>query len=269
MPKITTSEVVDPRLLSSLMRKNLLEALYAVHCQIFDGVDIKEFAKDVVNSNAERTFIVLHKNSLGEIVGYCATHFFDQLLYNKPSSILRVEAGLLKEYRGQNSNITHIIRQVLRYRMSRPFRPFYYLEALVHPSSYLLLSKYSDQIWPHYRHVIQKDMSSFLAQMNKSFGLTPVNRENPAIVHVGWQTRDTEQDRHFWTNSKNEVIRFYVEQNPGYERGHGLLTLVSITAGSTLRAVGILLRDSAKRHCTRFLPRRAFRRLTKTNFDDL
>lgn len=41
--------------------------------------------------------------------------------------------------------------------------------------------------------------------------------------------RDTEAERAFWRRCNKPDVRFYVEHNPGYGEGHGLLMLVPVT----------------------------------------
>lgn len=69
MPAIVASETIDPKQLTAHARQQLIDALYSVHCQIFDGVQKTAFAKYVVESKAQQTAIHVHKNAAGAIVG--------------------------------------------------------------------------------------------------------------------------------------------------------------------------------------------------------
>src|SRR5690348_7983421 len=80
MPGIVASEVVVPSELTAEQRQRLIDDLYLIHCQIFDGVEKASFAKYVVESKANSTSILLHKNAAGQVVGYHAVHVFEQTL---------------------------------------------------------------------------------------------------------------------------------------------------------------------------------------------
>jgi len=70
MSRIASTEVIGPKSLSTEARNQLIDALYAVHNEIFDGVERESFAKYVVESKAEHTWIQVHKSEAGEIVGW-------------------------------------------------------------------------------------------------------------------------------------------------------------------------------------------------------
>jgi hypothetical protein len=50
-------------------------------------------------------------------------------------------------------------------------------------------------------------------------------------------TRDSAVDRAHWEASDDASTRFFVQANPGYVNGHGLLTLVPISTPGILRAM--------------------------------
>lgn len=55
MPAIVSTAVIHPKQLTVDERQQLTDALYTVHCQIFDGVDKASFAKYIVESKAQQT----------------------------------------------------------------------------------------------------------------------------------------------------------------------------------------------------------------------
>ena len=120
-----SADVVDPKTLSQEERDRLADELYAVHTRIFAGVDRAAFGRYVVDSTAERTEIMRHRNSAGEVVGYLAMHVFDRQLNGRPTTVLRAEAGLLRDYRGGNANASFITRVALRELLRHPGRPTY------------------------------------------------------------------------------------------------------------------------------------------------
>ena len=69
MPKIARSDIVVPNKLDPAARQGFIDALYKVHCEVFDGVSRDSFAKYVVESQAEQTWIS-GAEVYAELIGY-------------------------------------------------------------------------------------------------------------------------------------------------------------------------------------------------------
>ena len=237
MPRIASSEIVVPKTLSSDARRKLTDALYEVHRRIFAGVERESFAKYVVDSKAEHTWIHLHKNEAGETVGYFALHVFEKHLGGKPTAVFRAEAGSLRAYRGGNANARFALKMALRYLLKHPGRQAYYLGSLVHPSSYTLLAGNFGEVWPRREEQPPPELLAFMDALASEFGLEKVEPACPLVRRVGWRTRETEMERDYWLHCDKPVARFFVEANPGYVEGHGLVTLVPVTVPNLLSLV--------------------------------
>ncbi|MBZ4417477.1 cyclic nucleotide-binding domain-containing protein [Myxococcus sp. RHSTA-1-4] len=240
MPRIASTEVVVPKSLSVEERQRLTDALYAVHQQIFDGVERESFAKYVVESKAEQTWIQVHKNDEGDIVGYFAMHVFEKPLNGVKTAVFRAEAGSLRAYRGANTNTRFGLALVLKYLLRNPGRPTYYMGSLVHPSSYSLLAKYCGDIWPRREQPVPPELLAFMDGLATEFGLEKVDAANPLLRQVGWRTRESEVERDYWRQCDKPSARFFVEANPGYVDGHGLVTLVPATVANILSVMRVL-----------------------------
>jgi hypothetical protein len=247
MPTIAKSEVIIPKELTVLQREQLADNLYRVHCQIFDGVEKASFCKYVVESKADQTAVQVYQDSAGAIVGYFAVHVFEKTLRGAPTAVFRMEAGMLREYRGNSANARFGIAQLLRCWLAHPRRPIYYLGTLVHPSSYLGWVKHAGQVWPSHTAPLPTDIAAFLAELTTTFALEPVDAHNPLVVHVGWRTRDTEAERAYWRACDKPAARFYVESNPTYGEGHGLMTLVALTPQTLWHGIRRLLDEQVRR----------------------
>jgi hypothetical protein len=247
MATIASTTVIAPKTLSPAERVKFIETLYGVHSQIFEGVDKESFVKYVVDSTAEHTWIELQKNAQGQVVGYIAAHIFERALRGKKTAILRAEAGLLRDYRGSGASPRFGVKLLVRYMAAHPGRPIYYLGSLVHPSSYAVLEKYAGEVWPSPAADLPADIASFMTELASEFGLDRVGEANPLIRKVGWQTRDSGKDRAYWLQCDKPAARFFVQVNPGYGQGHGLLTLVPVTFSTVARAAGVSIRERGKR----------------------
>ncbi|VTU13690.1 Crp/Fnr family transcriptional regulator [Variovorax sp. RA8] len=237
MPKIAKSAIVVPSRLDPAARQEFIDALYRVHCEVFDGVSRDSFAKYVVESPAEHTWINVHRNHAGEIVGYFALHIFERELAGQASAIFRAEAGTLRAYRGGNTNTRFGLKLGVPYLLRYPGRRVYYLGSLVHPSSYSLFAKHFDVVWPSTRHPPPPAVLSFMDELANSFGLERVSPDNPLTRQVHWITRDSEVERSYWRNCDKPAARFFIEANPGYSEGDGLVTLIRVDAHNLWHAI--------------------------------
>ncbi|AYA38864.1 cyclic nucleotide-binding domain-containing protein [Hymenobacter oligotrophus] len=247
MPRIVRSEIINPKLLAPEQRAALTAALYAVHCEIFDGVEPAAFARYVVESPAELTSIQVHRNEHDAIVGYFALHVFEREFNGEPVAIFRAEAGSLRAYRGRNVNAPLGLQLGLRYMLQHPGRRVYYLGSLVHPSSYSAFLKFFGDVWPRASAPTPPALLSLMDDLATSFGLERVVPHNPLLRHVGWRTRETEAERAYWAQCDKPAGRFFVDANPGYQQGHGLVTMVQLSFGSLLHMARTLGRAQVRK----------------------
>jgi len=241
MPQIARSEVVVPKDMSSDERRALADELYAVHCEIFDGVDREAFAAYVIDSKAEQTKILLHRAADGAIVGYLAYHVFQRRLGGRPVQVIRAESGIRRAYRGRHSGVSWLVGQGLRL-FARSDRPTYLLSSLVHPSSYLMFARNLDRFWPRPDEPVPPDVLELMLELADDFHLDAVDPRQPLVRKVGWRTRDTEVEREYWRHCDKPAARFFVGTNPGYGDGHGLLTLAPVSQKVVLQMAGRIAR---------------------------
>lgn len=198
MPRIVSTQVVIPQSLSPEERSQFTDALYAVHQQIFEGVEREAFAKYVVESKAEHTWIQVHKNEAGNIVGYFALHVFERQFKGKPTAVFRAEAGSLRAYRGGSVNMRFGLMLVLRYLVKHPGQKAYYLGSLIHPSSYSMLASHCGTVWPQRGQETPLELVAFMDELANEFGLEKVDPAQPLVRQVNWRTRETEVEREYW-----------------------------------------------------------------------
>ncbi|ATB37411.1 hypothetical protein CYFUS_002833 [Cystobacter fuscus] len=234
MSRITRTDVIRPHALSTEERRQLADDLYAVHQQIFDGVDREAFAHYVVESKAEHTWILVHKNEEGALVGYFAMHLFEKQLGGEPLAVFRAEAGSLRAYRGGNVNARFFVTRVARYVLRHPGRRVLYLGSLVHPSSYSLFASHCAEVWPRREQETPPELLSFMSALASEFGQEMVDPARPLIRRVGWRTRESEMESEYWKHCDKPGARYFIEANPGYGQGHGLVTVMPITPSNLL-----------------------------------
>ncbi|PRQ08088.1 hypothetical protein [Enhygromyxa salina] len=243
------SEVIDPHRLPSSRKQALIDDLYATHAAIFTGVSRERFVAYVIDSLADRTRIAVYRAG-GQVVGYLAVHTFVREIEGQQWVVVRGETGKLPAYRRAALGglmISEVLRVCVRY----PGANKVFLGCFVHPSAYLALAHVAPEIYPHWDQPTPTQTRSVMDRLAVEFGLEPVDGARPGVCGVGWITRESEAERAAWTARCDPMARLFLRENPDYNQGTGLLTLVPISfAGlvtGTLRHVG--------RECRRRLAR--------------
>ena len=223
-------------------REALARELYGVHAQIFTGLDYEGFRNYVVERPAWRTWIYVKHNASGQLVGYTAMHAFRFTMQRKPWTVIRMEAGTLPAARGRDVTMVYGVLRLLRIWAYAPWRRVCMFAALTHPSSYTFLAHYAPVIFPHAERAdIPAPVLQKMEELATRFQLERVDPGNPLLRHVNWITMETEEDRQRWRASQRQDTRFYIDNNPGYPEGHGMLTFIPINGAILLRSLARFL----------------------------
>jgi len=220
-------------------RKTWDVALWELHKKIFKNPKLtkKIFIQTVVDpdQNTRSTKIDLffkNENLLNQetLVGYCAYHIHNKEYKQRPIAILKAEAGLLKEYRGQSSTFSNVLKEAIVFKMKHPNEEFYLFEMLINPSSFHLLSKYVKTIYPKPNQETPPELENLMKELVRLSGMPTVGEED-LRVDFGLYTIESAEDKTKWEEKKLECpdVNLFLEKNPTYSEGHGLATLVPIT----------------------------------------
>lgn len=226
-PRYTT-ERIDPATLAPADRAALADALYACHRTIFDGVDRAAFAAYVIDSPAAETRILVLRDTDGAVQGYAALHVFHQAHVGRPMIIVRMEIGATPAFRRCNFAAPFIMGHALRLAARYPGRPRYFFASFVHPSAYVSLCRHAPRVWPGPERCTPVVIEALMHSLERRFGLRGTGR---GTVDVGWIARGC---GHRPARQSPEA-RFYLERNPGYTRGEGLVTVIDFGTPAVLR----------------------------------
>lgn len=230
-------DIVDPSRLSADARAALLDELYACHGRIFAGVDRAEFAAYVVESPAAWTRIFVQRDADGIARGYVAFHIYEVTHGGRPLAVVRMEAGFEPAWRKVARYRAFAIACFARARLRAGRRPLYFVCCPVHPSSFVALSRAAPQRWiiPEASPAVR----DFMAALAETLGMRPVS---DGVFDIGWITRDCPAPRRI-----SREAATYLAANPGYTAGHGLLTVVPVTAVGIVRGIARLVARSVRR----------------------
>ena len=211
--------------------------LYSIHCEIFDGVTESAFREYVIDSAAEITRVALFTDSEDQATGYCSVHFYEREIGGRPCIVVRSEVGVRRAHRGGGAPGRFFSREVAKYRLRHPRRRMVMFSCLVHPSSFMAAAKRAEEMWPSPTEPTPPEMQALMLELGDSFALERVDPDDPMLREVGWITRATPEEHEYWRSCEHPVARYYVGRNPGYVRGHGLMTIVPMNAGAMARTL--------------------------------
>ncbi|MDQ2091887.1 hypothetical protein [Marimonas arenosa] len=240
---VSRHDTIDLDRLDQAQRTALGDTLYVLHQKIFRGPDKAHFFNHVFSPDAERNMLRLYLDETGAPVGYCAVHRFRRHLADQACLVIRAEAGLDPDFRGRSSTYWFGMIRALRTKLRHPFTPLYYLGTLVHTSSYHLFCKYFPLVYPSAGRPMPEQMRALALNLIESFDSPAVDPADPLVRDVGWITIETPQETRLSRQNHRPDIAYFLERNPGFARGHGLVVLVPLSWSNLFAAIGRRLRE--------------------------
>jgi hypothetical protein len=242
MKKISIDSAIQPKSLSESARTQLTDQLYAVHARIFDGVDKAAFRRYVIEPDTVLTKIFLFRNLQQEIVGYLTFQVFQTGItrngkLRKPY-VFRTETGLLKEYRGGAPITPILVRECWKFSLRRGMPEAYFLATPINPVAYAIGYRNAAELYPRPGVPTPDHVLQIMDSLTDSLGLQQASETNSFVKQVGWRVRLDAVRMRRLERSRDAGIRFYLEQNPGFVEGHGMMMLAPATVGNGLRTAG-------------------------------
>lgn len=186
-----------------------------------------------------------------EWIGYCAVHRFNKFIFGRSCVIFRAEAGILREYRGRSQTLWFGFSEAIKYRIKHPFCELYYLGSFVHPSVFYMFSRYFNEYYPRADNPVPERIKALMLELANMFHIEPADKQNLLVRQVGWRTKESAEDRRYWQHHRNPTVKFYIQTNPGYLNGKGLLILVPLTFGNILISLLRFFKNKLSRHFAR------------------
>jgi hypothetical protein len=234
-----STEVIDVGKLNEAEFESLVDKVSGVAAEVFEGASRKELAKYFSGGGLTRAWVQLFRNQAGEYVGFNNVALYERKTDEGAVSIFRSLAAILREYRGGSSTVLYPIFKAMAYKASHPLTRVYYFGHLLHPSSYYLFFRLAAEIWPRPERETPRDVHALMMKLADERGYPPPDDpDRPYTRASSVKTRESEEDQGFWLTSDKPPIRFYVEQNPDFAAGGGLLTLIPLTWANLIVAGG-------------------------------
>lgn len=235
------AHVVDPARLTTAARAALVQELYEAQQRLFEGVDRTAFEAYVVSSSAQRTRIQVFR-SQGRVVGYAAVHFFLRTVNGRSVWVVRGESGIERAFRGRTMMGRFVFSEAVAHVLRHPLARTVFMACPVHPASYRrVVEKYACS-YPAPGRKLSHSMQALLQSLADEFELPRVQGQSEGVRRVGWITRESPEERARWRAHKDRHVRFYIEHNPHYSRGYGMLMLATVSWPAIFKTAKSLLK---------------------------
>lgn len=231
MKTITLSAPILPHKMTAATREKTAQRLFAIHTQIFDGVSYEQFKRYVVEPESKVTKIWTIQDLQGMDVGYITYQVFEPRIptkwWQRSPLVYRTEVGILPAYRKGNLTFKHLFFQNVKGFFKSGCRRSFFVATPVHPVPYKIAAKQVGTIYPYPGKPIPAPVRSLMNSLSETLGLA--NGAGEFEKKVGWIVRDSPQRRERILKSKDPITQFYLEQNPGYVNGNGMMMVIPFT----------------------------------------
>lgn len=257
MEKPLVSKALNPHALSEAAQDRLAKQLYKVHTEIFDGVDYSSFKNYILAPKADRTRIHTFTNRAGEAVGYIAIHDLLVPVKGRRLRIIRTEVGLQRAYRGHNLALRILLRECIRAWFQNYGRNLWFMATPVHPNPYCSAANQMAEMYPRTGQRTPTHIQTLMEQLGQKLQLETPQNGLKWQRKVGWQVRNTAQERKRLEESQDPNVQFYLRENPHYGEGCGLMMLIPCHIGNGVSAIGKILAKSLRRGRKAYLSSRS------------
>ena len=238
------SVVVDLNAMDEEQRAAFIKDLYQFHRTVFDGVDESAFSKAMLNPHSSLNKVKIWKDVSGQVFAYCAVHRADLQVEGKSTSVFKVEVAVRRDQRGRALSKTFIGLEFLRHFLRRPFHRTYFLSAFVHPASYRMASGSVWKLYPSWKRPTPPELEQLMNTLADKLGYQR-NAARPWTRKVGWTPREDNAHHAKWEAHPSADIRFFLERNPDYRQGNGLLSIMPFTFSNIAVSAAIRQRQRA------------------------
>lgn len=224
--------LVDPRALDPATRERLVEELFACTGKERDAETLQRFAASLLPVRATRSVLSVYRDEAGFAVGCLAFH--EQEVDTGGASGLALRGAVhLPEHLRSPEVGAFFLGQAARALLRARGRPLYIVQALADPAAYAWLYRVTDRVWPSPARQTPAAIESLREHLVPQLGLGEA-LGSAEIRRVG--TALTASSARRWRRHPRPEVHYFVGRNPGFDRGHGLLTVVPLSAGGIVRA---------------------------------
>jgi len=197
----------------------MAEEAYGIHCRIFDGVDREAFRKHVVEPDAVTARLRIYRDADGSPIGYGSLSYSVVPFEGTRFAVIRGAGGVLQAHRHKTLFGPYMARQLIRMYLANVGRPTLVFTCPVSPAMFAAIHRTLVDFTPHHGKPASSSEQRLMRALSDHFGLTG---DGPCR-QMGWRVRG--ESLRNYAGTTDPAIRYYLEHNPRFAEGFGLMTL--------------------------------------------
>jgi hypothetical protein len=190
-----------------------------------------------------------------EPVGAVLVRGFETSVEHVPTVIFRAAACVDPGFRDRTWTIRFLNRVVLGYRVRRPWRRVYYVDPIIHPSSFLVIHRHIVHVYPTLTGYVPARVEMLFQSLRRSLlSAYDFSCPDPYVCRIQFNTRESVAESEAWkrrARSDRYVRRF--EASGAAEPDRGLLCIVPIDLPNMLLSLPWMLFSIGGRILRRWL----------------
>lgn len=229
MARTVAGMLIAPEQLSGETLEIITDKLFALHVQIFDGLDRAAFSACMLRRPECRSRIQVYENEQGEWVGYVAVYSHLKEVQGQPMVLLRMVVGMLPAHQQQGVPAGLLAQEALRNLVLHPKRAMYLVCGLINPTSYLSVVRCVPAVLPAPERAPTQSEAALLNALREVCQMKLASESLPYCVNMGWISKSQVGSRASWAESPKPEVQFFLRENPTYEQGTGLLVALPLS----------------------------------------
>ncbi len=224
--------LVDPRELDPAVRERLFGELFAATGDRRGDGALRRFWAELMPPTATRSTLAVYRDDAGYALGCLAFHEQEVEVDGRSALVLRGAAYLPEHLRAAEAG-AFFLGRAARALLRAGGRSVYIAQALADPAAYAWLYRVADRVWPSPARQTPATIDALRSELLPQLGLGEAVG-CPELREVGIGLSAAAARR--WRRHPRPEVHYFVGRNPGFDRGHGLLTVVPLSAGGLVRA---------------------------------
>ena len=241
--RVTRARRVILGQLAPAEREDLSARAYAIYAAYKRDVDRATFQRAFLSDDATR--VALFHGEDGAFAGF-ATAAIDRV--DSAAQRLAVYSALLfidTHYSGVGPASLFAIKEALRFKLREPRTPLAYMGVVTSPASYRMFAATMPTFYPARGAAVPPGAARAMRDAARARGLTFVDEERLLVRGLG-APRYPERLRGAATLRDDPDARFYLDRNPAFDEGVGMLIWVPLTLGNLLGALARRVQHAAR-----------------------
>jgi hypothetical protein len=210
---------------------------------------------NVLRSQADRTFgrWLRVVECGGQPVGAVLVRGFRSTIQERDTVVFRAAACVDNEFRQRSVAVRFVARVVISHWFKHPLSHIYYVDPVIHPSSFLAIHRHVAQVYPNLNDHAPACIQAVFRDLKRDvLSAYDFAFANPYVCRIPFNTIESSEFAATWARralTDRHVMRFV--SSGAAERDRGLLCIVPIDAWNVLLSVPLIFCKVAWRLLTR------------------